>query len=231
MKKELLIFGANGDLGKGITEVLLNKDFDKVYLFASRFNDNEYPNAEKIITKDLSVEENVIEAFKSIKIEKDKLLFLYSTIGGYFGGKTLWETEVEEWEKIFQINLKTSFLIAKYFAKFVTESYGGAICFTAAETGIHAESNKAAYGVSKSALIHLVKTLALEGLKIKLSVNAIAPYIIDTPSNRKWMKDTDYAGWIKPEEVGELAFSLFNNFNFVTGNILELKDRFEVRTK
>ena len=231
MTKELLIFGANGALGKGITKVLLKKDFDQVYLFASKFDKNDLPNAQKILIKDLSVEANVIDAFKSIKSGKDKMLFLYSTIGGYFGGKTIWETEDAEWENILKINLKTSFLIAKYFAKFVAESYGGGICFTAAETGIHAESNKAAYGVSKSALIHLVKTLALEGVKIKLSVNAIAPYIIDTPSNREWMKDDDYSGWIKPEEIGELAFSLFNNFNFITGNILELKNRFEVRTK
>jgi NAD(P)-dependent dehydrogenase (short-subunit alcohol dehydrogenase family) len=231
MTKELLIFGANGELGKGLTKKFLEKDYDKIYLFASTFELNDHPNVEKIIIKDLSIEENVVNAFSFIKGGKDKMLFLYSAVGGYFGGKTIWETEDSDWENIIKINLKTSFLIAKYFAKFVAESYGGAICFTAAETGIHAESKKAAYGVSKSALIHLVKTLALEGGKIKLSVNAIAPYIIDTPSNRKWMKDTDYSGWIKPEEIGELAFSLFNNFNFITGNILELKNRFEVRTK
>jgi len=231
MKKELLIFGANGALGKGITKKFLEKDYDKIYLFASSFEEIDYPNVRKIITKDLSIEANVIEAFKSVKGGKDKLLFLFSTVGGYFGGKTLWDTNEADWENIIKINLKTSFLIAKYFAKFVVDSYGGAICFTAAEVGIHAESKKAAYGVSKSALIHLVKSLALEGGQIKLSVNAIAPYVIDTPSNRKWMKDSDFSGWIKPEEIGELAFSLFNNFNFITGNVLELKDRFEVRTK
>lgn len=89
------------------------------------------------------------------------------------------------------------------------------------------EINKTAYGVSKSALIHLVKSLALEGEKIKLSVNAIAPFIIDTPSNRKWMKNSDYSGWVKPEEIGKLAYSLFDNFNFISGNIISIKNRFD----
>ena len=231
MKKELLIFGANGALGKGIAKTFLEKDYDKIYLFASAFDNADYKSAVKVIIKDLSVEENVAAAFKNVKSGKDKLLFLYNAIGGYFGGKTIWETDVINWDNILKINLKTSFLIAKYFAKFVAESYGGAICFTAAETGIHAESKKAAYGVSKSALIHLVKSFALEGVKINLSVNAIAPFIIDTPANREWMTDADYNTWTKPEEIGELASSLFNNFNFVTGNIIELKERFEISKK
>ena len=33
MKKELLIFGSNGALGKGVTKVLSQKDFDKIYFF------------------------------------------------------------------------------------------------------------------------------------------------------------------------------------------------------
>ena len=54
MNKELLIFGANGALGKGITEVLTKKDFDKVYLFD--FNLEGLPegkNIDKILIKDL----------------------------------------------------------------------------------------------------------------------------------------------------------------------------------
>ena len=69
---------------------------------------------------------------------------------------------------------------------------------------------KGAYGASKSALVHLIRTFSLEGKKINLSANAISPYIIDTPANRGWMKDADYNKWIKPEEVGEVAYSLFS---------------------
>jgi NAD(P)-dependent dehydrogenase (short-subunit alcohol dehydrogenase family) len=74
----------------------------------------------------------------------------------------------------------------------------------------------------------LVKSLALEGEKIKLSVNAIAPYVIDTKANREWGKESDFPRWIKPEEIGELAHNLFSNFNFISGNLVKLKLRFDI---
>ncbi len=231
MNKELMIFGASGHLGKGITRSMISKDYDRIYLFD--FNISESGVKDDRITliniSDLSVEENVIKVFESVKPDKNKIFYLYSTIGGYFGGKKTWETSVEDWNKMLNMNLNSSFLIAKYFSKIVKESYAGSICFTAALTGLNEESGKSAYGVSKSALIHLVKTLADEGKEINLTVNAVAPYIIDTPPNREWMKDGNYESWIKPDEVGELVHSLFNSFNFVTGNIIKLTNRFSLK--
>ena len=229
MTKELLIFGAGGALGSGVTETLLKKDYDQIYLFDSKFKETDTNNTKvkRIMIKDLTFEENVSEAFKSIYHSKDKIFFLYSTIGGFAGGKTVWETSVDELEKMFNMNLKVSFLIAKYFSILVSKSSSGSICFTTAYTGINAEANKAAYGLSKAALVHLVKSLSLEGREINLSVNAIAPYIIDTKANREWMKDFDFETVMKPKEIGELIYSIFNNYHFVTGNILELTHRFK----
>lgn len=230
MKKELLIFGANGALGKGITEVLTKKDFDKVYLFD--FSMNEIPvteNVEKVIVKDLSEEKNVSDAFSKITPSKEKYFFLYSTVGGFAGGNYIWDTDVKEFDKMIGMNLKSGFLIAKQFARLVKESSAGSICFTAAFTGVNPEKKKAAYGSAKAALIHLVKSLALEGEEIKLTVNALAPYIIDTPANREWMKDADYEKWMKPGEIGELVYSIFSHFHYVTGNVINLTHRFDIK--
>ena len=123
------------------------------------------------------------------------------------------------------MNLKTSFLIAKYFSLLVKKSHSGSICLTSAHTGLVAESGKAVYGSSKAALIHLIKTLAEEGKEINLSANAIAPFIIDTSANREWMKDADYEAWIKPAEIGELVDSIFQNYRLMSGNIYQLKYR------
>ncbi|MGB8320871.1 MAG: SDR family NAD(P)-dependent oxidoreductase [Ignavibacteriaceae bacterium] len=229
MKKNLLIFGSNGALGKGVTESLSKKDYDKIYLFDHNIENNiAGERVSRIKVDDLSVELNVSKAFQNVSASKDELFFLYTTVGGFSGGKSLWETEVSEWDKMINMNLKTSFLIAKYFALLVKNSAGGSICFTAAFTGLNPEINKSAYGVSKSGLVHLTKSLALEGEEINLSVNAIAPYIIDTPANRKWMKDSDFSKWVKPSEIGELAYNLFSSFYFITGNIILLNKRFNI---
>ena len=228
MKKELLIFGASGALGKGVSEVLMQKDYDKIFLFDSKADiESKNKKVETVNVSDLTIEENVVDAFKSVKPAKDKILFLFNTIGGYFGGKNIWETDVNDFEKMFTLNLMTSFLIAKHFSLLVKNSAAGSIIITAALTGINPDAKKAAYGASKASLIHLVKTLALEGKEIRLTANAIAPFVIDTPANRKWMKG-NYDSYVKPSEIGELVNGIFDNFNFINGNIIQLADRFSV---
>lgn len=248
MKKHLIIFGSNGALGKGVTEVILRKGYEKVYLIESTHKKNTRMSDEtisyeipasvgmtreagmtkvvKIQTGNLAEEGNVIKAFENIKPSKGILFFLYSTVGGFTGGKNLCDTNVEDLNTMFDSNLKTSFLIGKYFARLVKESAGGSILYTAAMTGLNPEQGKIPYGVSKSSVIYLVETLALEGAKINMTANAIVPYIIDTPANRKWMGDNyDYETVVKPADVGELVHSVFLNFRIVSGTLFRLPGR------
>jgi len=225
LKKELLIFGSSGALGEGVTNVFIKKSYDSIYLFDFKHKDKAQTNIKQIIVKDLSVEENVKKAFGEITPSKEKIFFLFSTIGGFTGGKKIWETETGDFDRMINMNLRTSFLISKYFSKLVNESHSGSICLTSAYTGLVAEPGKGAYGVSKAALNHLVKTLAEEGKDINLSANAIAPFIIDTPANREWLKDADYENWFKPAEIGEFVDSIFKSYRLVSGNIYQLKYR------
>jgi NAD(P)-dependent dehydrogenase (short-subunit alcohol dehydrogenase family) len=222
MEKELLIFGADGNLGKGVTNILTTKDFNHIYLVYRNLSEINHTskNTESIQSSDLSVEENVMKVFSKIKPSKDKLFFLFSTIGGFAGGKNIWEINQGEWESIFKMNVNISFLIVKHFSLLVKESAGGSICFTSALTSLKAEAKKSSYGASKTALNFLVQTLALEGRDINLSVNAIAPFILDTKENREWV--TDSKSLIKPDEIGELVYDLFKNFRIVSGNIIQL---------
>lgn len=226
MKNKLLIFGSSGALGNGVTDVFLKKNYDEIYLFDFKHKELSSDKIIRIIVNDLSEEKNVSEAFSKVKPDKDSVYYLFSTVGGFIGGKKIWETEVGYFDRMISMNLKTNFLIAKYFSILVQNSHSGSICLTSAYTGLFEEAGKAVYGASKAALIHLVKTLSEEGKEIKLSANAIAPFIIDTPSNREWMTSSDYEKWIKPAEIGEFVNSIFQNYNLVSGNIFKLKYRF-----
>ena len=215
---------------------MLGKDYDKYYLFDFHPEIKNRNNIVQIEASDLSVEGNVKEAFDYIKPSNETVYFLFSTVGGFAGGKSVWEMDIEEWDKMMAMNLKTSFLISKYFTRLVKNSHSGSICFTAAFTGLNAEpkkaaakkavAKKAAYGASKGALIHLVESIAKEGKEIRLTANAVAPYIIDTPANREWMQNSDFESWMKPDEIGEFIQSIFKNYHFITGNIFKLTHRF-----
>ncbi len=221
MKKVLLIFGAEGHLGKVVSKVLIDKKFDKIFLFGiNDFGESLPENTSFVKVNDLSNEDEIIRLFDGIKPSKESIYFLFSTIGGYYGGKNIWETDNRDWSKMFTLNVNISFLIAKYFAELVKKSAGGSICFTTALTSLKAENKKSAYGASKAALNYLVKTLTLEGREINLTANAIAPYILDTEENRSWVKDKNEL--IKLDQIAKLVNDIFENYKIVSGNIIEL---------
>lgn len=229
MDRKLIIFGASGALGKGVVSTLIKKQFEEILLFDFKFDEKFTDKRIKTFqTKDLSIENNVLAAMFEIKTSEKTQIHLFSTIGGYYGGTNVWETEEEDFNRMINMNLKANFLIAKHFSAVVKKSYSGSMCFTSAFTSLQPEKLKFAYGTSKAALNYLVKTLADEGKSINLAVNAIAPFIIDTTSNREWQKNADYSSWMKPEEIGELVYSLIENHNFISGNIIELKHRFNI---
>jgi NAD(P)-dependent dehydrogenase (short-subunit alcohol dehydrogenase family) len=230
MQKHLLIFGSGGALGKGVTQVLVKKDYERIYLFDSKPNEILGENIERIQVGNLADEANVINAFSNIKPSKEIEFFLFSTVGGFSGGKNLWDTDTNDLVKMIDGNLKTCFLIGKYFARLVKDSAGGSVLFTAAFTGLAPEKGKIPYGISKSSVIYLTKTLALEGVNINLSANTIAPFIIDTPANREWMgNDYDYEQLIKPEEIGEVVHSVFLNFRIISGTVIRLPGRLKIK--
>jgi NAD(P)-dependent dehydrogenase (short-subunit alcohol dehydrogenase family) len=230
MKKILIIFGSDGFLGSGVTSTMLNKNYDEYFLFDFKFrNKIEQQNVRQIQIEDLAIESNVEKSFNNIKSDSNTSVFLFSTVGGFAGGKNIWEADNDEWEKMFRMNFISSRLIAKHFSRLVMNCDSGSILFTAAFTGIKSIPKNAAYGASKSSLIHLVYTLAEEGKSIRLTANAIAPLIIDTPPNREWMKKDNYDDWIKPDEIGEFVHSVFINYSYLTGNIFKLTHRFELK--
>ncbi|MGE5401606.1 MAG: SDR family oxidoreductase [Ignavibacteriales bacterium] len=228
MRKELLIFGAGGDLGRGVTQVFLNKDYDYIYLFDRTVSKIALhgDNLRIIETGDLSVEENVSHIFSNISPDKNTLFFQFSTIGGFRAGTSIWETPLKQWDLMMKMNLYSAFLLAKYFSLLVKESAGGSVCFTSSMTGNNPESKKASYGVSKNALNFLVKTLALEGREIGLSANAVAPGIIDTPENRGWVKNA--SAMVSPEQIGELVYSVFCNYKTSSGNVINMPGNLQI---
>lgn len=229
MKKRILLFGANGALGKGVTEILLSKDYDKLYLVdykaeegASGDNRISY-----IRSGDLSEEENVQRVFSAIEPQKDCEYFLFSTVGGFAGEKEFQLTSKDTLEKMLKINLESAFCIAKHFIKFSDRAVCRAICLTSALAGFRASGENIVYGASKAALNYLIEALAEESRGKHLSVTGIAPHMLDTPANRKWGKEEDFENWQKTYEIGELIDFIFNNYNYLSGNIFTLRMRFE----
>lgn len=88
-------------------------------------------------------------------------------------------TSEEAWDKIFNINVKSGFLLAKECAPYLTETRGSML-FVSSIVGYTPFSKLGPYSVSKTALIGLIKVLSQELVSRGIRVNGIAPGIIKT---------------------------------------------------
>jgi NAD(P)-dependent dehydrogenase (short-subunit alcohol dehydrogenase family) len=78
-----------------------------------------------------------------------------------------------------------------------------------------------AYSASKAALVSLVRTIALENKKFRISANAILPGTMDTPANREAMAQADFTKWVQPNQVASMLAHLSRTPN-VTGAVIPI---------
>lgn len=86
---------------------------------------------------------------------------------------------VEVWDELFAVNTRSAFLLAKSAAPLMRQNGGGQIITTSSIAGLSAAGSSLPYSVSKAALIHLTKCLAV-ALAPDIRVNTVAPGLLMT---------------------------------------------------
>lgn len=82
---------------------------------------------------------------------------------------------------------------------------GGVLTLTGAKAALEGTPGMIGYGLAKSAVHHLTKSLAGDksGLPTDSVVVSILPITLDTPMNRKWMPKADFTTWTPLEFIAE----------------------------
>ncbi|XP_031564743.1 dehydrogenase/reductase SDR family member 4-like [Actinia tenebrosa] len=141
------------------------------------------------------------------------------------------QTSEEAWDKIFEVNVKSSFLLAKEMVPHMEKRGGGSIVFISSIGGYHPLQGLGAYCVSKTALFGLTKVLATECADFGVRVNCVAPGIIKTRfSAALWKNEAmheEVAKQIplkrlgKSEEVGgTVSFLCSDQASYLTGETI-----------
>ena len=168
--------------------------------------------------------ENDIE--NMIKLAVDRfgalhILFNNAGIGGAVGPIT--HINSDEWDKSFQILLKSVFLGSKYAARIMKKNLsGGSIINTASIAGMGGGSGPLAYSAAKAGVINFCKNAASELGEFKIRVNAISPGTINTPLLATAIEDSKLEQPIKdfgmPIDIAYTALFLASDESrFITG--------------
>jgi len=151
---------------------------------------------------------------------------------GTGSGKTGWQLENEEWERLFRQNFWGSVNLAQAAMPLLAESQHGALLFIASITGVEATAAPLPYSAAKAALINYSKNLASQVARLGVRVNCIAPGNILFPGG-SWERhlanskdqvmqmiesSVPLARFGTPEEIANIAVFLCSDAaTFMTG--------------
>jgi NAD(P)-dependent dehydrogenase (short-subunit alcohol dehydrogenase family) len=107
---------------------------------------------------------------------------LFNCAGWVHQGSIL-ECRVEDWDKSFQVNIRSQFLVVKHMLPKMIAAGGGVILNMASVLGAtKAAPNRLAYAASKAAVQGFTRALAIDHVKQNIRVNCVCPGTVDTPS-------------------------------------------------
>lgn len=125
-------------------------------------------------------------------------------VAGGFTWETLEGGSIDSWARMQSMNLISNATITKLALPHLTQSSAGRVVNIGAGAAIKAGMGMGAYAASKSGVHRLTEALAEELGGTSVTVNAILPSIIDTPTNRADMPDADFSQWVKPAAIAEV---------------------------
>jgi NAD(P)-dependent dehydrogenase (short-subunit alcohol dehydrogenase family) len=129
---------------------------------------------------------------------------LVNAVGGFGGGKPVHETELELWDRMYRMNVRTAVALTRAVLPGMLERRRGSIVNIAARAALDLPAGLAAYTASKGAILSLSQTLQKEVADRRVRVNTILPTTIDTPANRAAMPNADFSTWTPPAAIAEV---------------------------
>ena len=181
--KNIIITGASGGIGNSIVDKLHESGanilatgtrIEKLEELKSKFNDI------KILKFDISQHEKIEEFINNATEELGGSLDGIINNAGITKDNLTIRMNLEEWSKVIDINLTSTFLMCKYSIKKMLKNKSGKIINITSVVGHTGNVGQANYTASKAGIVAMSKSLAIEYAKKNISVNCISPGFIST---------------------------------------------------
>ncbi len=204
MKKNVLITGASGNLGKAAVDKFLKEDYN-IIATVTLGKSLGYGDQVKTYEADLTNENAVATVIEKVIGEHSTLDAALLLVGGFAMGN-IEKTDGASIKKMFALNFETAYYVARpVFQQMLKQSGGGRIVVVGSRPAFKPKDGKntVAYSLSKSLIFRLAEILNAEGASKNVTASVIVPSIIDTPENRNAMPDSDFSKWVKPEDIAD----------------------------
>ncbi len=234
--KNVLITGGSRGIGAACVKAFSDNGWRVFFTYL-----NSETEAQVLATETgaIAVKCDVSKAEELERIEKeiDKFGGRFDAIvnnAGIAGQKLFTDITEEEWDRMFDINIKGMFLTTRKFISKMISAHEGSIINISSVWGMGGGSCEVHYSASKAAVIGFTKSLACEMGPSGIRVNCVAPGVIDTKMNahldaediRALEEETPLCRTGKPDEVAETVLFLADKGSFITGEVIKVSGGF-----
>ena len=219
--KTALITGAKGGLGTHVTQTFLAAGANVVGVSRS-IQQTDFPDPRfSAVPGELSSREAAQAIANAVMGRFRRIDILVHLVGGFAGGTPVAETEDATFERMLDLNLRSAFHILRAVIPVMRASGSGRIVAIGSRAAVEPQPLIAAYSASKSALVTLMRSVAMENKDSGITANVILPGTMDTPANRAADPAADVTKWIDPQQVANLALWLVSDAaSQVTGSVI-----------
>lgn len=236
-RKNVLVTGANGGIGRAIIKVMASKGFN-IYAHARKLNaefeaylqklEKEYSTKIMPVYFDLTDYETMKKEVSSLIKAAETIDVLVNNAGVAHGGFFAM-TKIQTIKDIFEVNLFAAMELTHYILRKMTRQRSGCIINMSSIAAINVRPGNSAYGVSKAAIKAWTETLAAEVAGIGIRVNAVAPSLTDTrmatlmeeKAGEEMLLNSAMKRLARPEEIANVvAFLASEESSFVNGQTI-----------
>jgi NAD(P)-dependent dehydrogenase (short-subunit alcohol dehydrogenase family) len=215
-----IVTGAGGELGRATAADLARRGLTVVGVDRTERTLQELPGGIRREVADTSDPAAAAPLVDRLAREIGPPAVLVNTVGAFRQGDAL-STTPEALQLMLDVNLGPALWMTQAVAPHMTEQGSGAIVHVAARPAIEPSAGLAAYSVSKAALVHLTRILDVELRPRGIRVNAVAPQLIDTATNRAVFPAELLAHAVAPEAIAAvIGFLVSDAAAPVSGAIL-----------
>jgi len=236
--KNVLITGGSRGIGAQIARVLAGFGL-KVWInykssaeMADRLKEEIEKNggSAAVIGFDVSDEKAFIDGVKTI-IDSDGELGYLVNNAGITNDKLAMRMSVEDFKKVIDANLVSTFIGCREALKVMSKKRFGAVVNVASVVGESGNIGQANYVASKGGVIAMTKTFALEGAPRNIRFNSVTPGFIDTDMTKNLpekvkeeiLNKIPLKRLADPKEVANaVAFLLSDEASYITGESLKV---------